>query len=397
MIHRFILLLILGLDALILFFQTSQISISYHEASLLYGEFSFLQLLINSSLASFGNSDFALRLPMISMHLLSVVFLYFISVEYIKQRRNSVWMLLVFTLLPGVISSALLIDSAGLIIFGLMLFLYIYKKYSKKLALILLIPYSIIDAGFVYLFVSLFIFSIYKKQKDLTIISLVAFVSSIYIYGIDVGGIPVGHFLDAIGIYSAIFTPIIFIYIVYVLYRKVLTKEMDLLWFISALPLLLSLLFSFRQIVEIEHFAPYLIIALPLAAQTFESSYRVRLKEFRGKYKTIFILSFMFLIFNALVVFFNKELYALVENPKKHFAYKMHVAKELSNKLKEKGIGCVNTDKKMSKRLKFYSINRCASYELKENLKSDILNENVTVSYKDKIVYSGYVTNINNR
>ena len=281
MIHRFILLLILGLDALILFFQTSQISISSHEATLLYGEFSFLQLLINSSLTSFGQSDFALRLPMITMHLLSVVFLYVISDEYIKQRRNRIWMILIFTLLPGVISSALLIDSAGLVIFALLLFLYVYKKHSEKFALLLLLPYSVVDAGFVYLFASIAIFGIYEKKKDFVLVSLLALLSSIYIYGIDVGGIPVGHFLDSIGIYSAIFTPIIFIYLVYILYRKILTKEIELLWFLSALPLLLSLVFSFRQRIEIEHFAPYLIVALPLAAQTFESSYRVRLKEFR--------------------------------------------------------------------------------------------------------------------
>jgi len=397
MIHRLILLLIIGLDALILFFQTSQISISFHEASQLYGEFSFLQVLINSSLGMFGSSDFALRLPMISMHLLSVVLLYSIAGEYVKQNRNRIWMILIFTLLPGVISSALLIDSAGLVIFGLMLFLYIYKKHSEKLALILLLPYSFVDAGFIYLFVSLSIFSIYKKKKDFMMVSFLSFVSSIYIYGVDVGGTPVGHFLDFIGIYSAIFTPIIFIYIVYILYRKILTKEIELLWFISALPILLSLIFSFRQRVEIEHFAPYLIIALPLAAQTFESSYRVRLKKFRGKYKTIFIISFVFLILNALIVFFNKELYQFIEKPKKHFAYKMHVAKELSQILKEKDINCVSADKKMSKRLKFYGIDKCTTYELKESLNKNNLSSDVTVSYNNKIVYSADVTNINNR
>ena len=397
MIHRFILLLILGIDALILFFQTSQISISSHEASLLYGDFSFLQLLINSSLSSLGSSDFALRLPMISMHLLSVMFLYLISAEYIKQRRNRVWMILIFTLLPGVISSALLIDSAGLVIFGLMLFLYIHIKHSEKLALALLLPYSFMDAGFVYLFASVAIFSIYKKKKDFMLVSLLALISSIYMYGIDVGGIPVGHFLDSIGIYSAIFTPIIFIYLVYVLYRKFLTKEIELLWFLSALPLLLSLIFSFRQRIEIEHFAPYLIVALPLAAQTFESSYRVRLKEFRGKYKTIFLLSFVFLIFNALIVFFNKELYSLLEKPQKHFAYKMHIAKELSAKLKEKNIYCVEVDKKMSERLKFYGIEECNKYLLKESSNKNNKGQSVTVSYSGEIVYSAYVTNINNK
>ena len=56
MISKYILFLILGIDALILFFQTSQVSISYSEAQLLYGDFSFLQLLIKSSISVFGQN-----------------------------------------------------------------------------------------------------------------------------------------------------------------------------------------------------------------------------------------------------------------------------------------------------------------------------------------------------
>jgi hypothetical protein len=44
------------------------------------------------------------------------------------------------------------------------------------------------------------------------------------------------------------------------------------------------------------------------------------------------------LILNTLLVFFNKELYLVLDNPKKNFAYNMDVAKELSQKLKASGI-----------------------------------------------------------
>lgn len=392
MMHRYILFLIIGVDALILFFQTSEISISRHEASLLYGNFSFLQTLLQSSLTTFGHNDFVLRLPMILLHMASIILFYKISDKYIMLERNKIWLILIFLLLPGVMSASLLIDSAGVVIFGLLLFVYIYEKYSSKVAMFLLIPYSLIDKGFIYLIFSLIVFSLYSKDKILLSISIVSFALSLYIYDVDTGGTPVGHFIDAIGIYAAIYTPIIFVYIVYVLYRRFLTKDIGLLWFISAIPFILSLILSFRQRLEIEHYAPYLLLALPLAAQTFASTYRIRLKEFRKKYKAIFIISLLFLLFNSLIVLFHKDIYLLIENPKKHFAYKMHIAKELAAKLKEKDIYCIDTDDNMQERLKFYGITKCYNYRLEENPNSIDIHNSVTISYKKKEIYKAYVT-----
>ena len=86
--HRIILFLILGIDTLMLLFQTSQLSISYEEATLLYGDFSFLQFIIKSSINTFGNNDLALRLPMILIHQMSAILLYIISSRYLSCNRN---------------------------------------------------------------------------------------------------------------------------------------------------------------------------------------------------------------------------------------------------------------------------------------------------------------------
>jgi hypothetical protein len=217
-----------------------------------------------------------------------------------------------------------------------------------------------------------------------------------YLYGFEVTGSPSGHFLDTIGIYSAIFTPIIFIYLFYALYKRYFTSKLDMLWCISATALILSLVLSFRQRIPLENFAPYLIIALPLAAQSFISSYRVRLKVFRKRYKLAFVLSFIFLISNTLLVFFNKELYVFMQNPKNHFAYEMHVAKELSNILKERDILCLTTDEKMQTRLKFYGVTKCKDILLVEkNIRAEKATS-VTISYKNSVLYRADVTIINN-
>lgn len=392
---RYILFLILGLDALVLFLQIEELSISHSEALLYFGEFSFLQFIIKSSTLFFGQNDFALRTPMIVLHIFSALLLYNIAKKYVKLQKNRVWLTLVFILLPGVISSAIIVNMAGFMIFALLFFIYIYDNYSLKYSYLLLVFYMLIDGNFVYLFIALGIFSWYKRERDFFLFNILLLIASLLIYGIDTHGSPKGYFLDSLGLYAAIFTPIIFVYLVYILYRRYLTKEINILWFIATIAFVLSLILSFRQRINIEYFAPYLILALPLMAQTFEHSYRVRLSIFRKNYKIIFITSLIFLILNSSVVFFNKYIYMFIENPKKHFSYNNHVAKELSSKLKEKGISCIDSNKKMANRLEFYGVTKCNMYKLEEEAINNKTLSNVTISYKNIVVYRVDVTKIN--
>ncbi len=397
MTSRYILFLLLGIDALVIIFQASELSISLYEADILYGKFSFLQLITNTSLILFGKNDIALRMPMIIFHLLSVVLLYLISHKYLKRQNDRLWLLLIFILLPGVISSALQLNSAGLLIFSLFLFVYIYENFKIEYSYFLLFIYALIDGGFSYLFLSLLFFSHYIKNNKLFLYSLMLFLLSIYLYGIDMSGLPKGHFLDLLAVYCAVFSPIIFIYIFYVLYKRFFTKEIDILWFVSSVVLLSSLVLSFRQKVQLEHLAPYIMLALPLVAQAFGKSYRARLKVFRKKYKFIFTFSLIFLVLNSFVVLFNKQLYYFLDNPQKHFAYKMYIAKELAYELKNMGVDCLETDDSMTKRLNFYGVSKCNKYILKEHTLNDNKSADVTISYGKNIVYKADVTNINNK
>ncbi|WP_297443491.1 hypothetical protein [Sulfurimonas sp.] len=333
---------------------------------------------------------------MVVLHLLSDVLIYLLSAYYVKSQRNRLWILFIFILLPGVVSSALIVNHAGVVIFGLLLYVYLDKKLSINYTNILLLIFALIDPGFAYLFLGLVVYSLFEKNKIFFVYNTLLYALNIYIYGFHIQGVPSGHFLDTMGVYSAIFTPIIFIYLVYVLYRKFLSDEIDKLWYISSTVLFISMMLSFRQRIEIEVFAPYLIIALPLAGETFASSYRVRLKEHRKKYRLIFIISVLFLLLNTLIVFFNKELYIFLENPKKHFAYNMHVAKELAKELKSQNIDCVSTNKKMQLRLKFYNIEKCEQFKLKELPLRSKQTTNVTIRYSNKIIYKAHVTKINN-
>jgi len=397
--YRLILLLLIAIDALILSFEASRLSISSSEAYFLYNEESFLHTVVLLSLNVFGHNDFALRLPFLLFHLASIILIYALSKEYIANERNRLWLVLTFMLLPGVVSSAVVVSHAGFLIFGLLLFFYLQRYLSIKwLNLLLLSLYAVVDGGFSYLLLGMAIYYYFcEKNSHFALYSIGLYICSIYLYGFPIHGYPRGHFLDTIGLYSAIFTPVIFIYLFYVLYRRYLTGQKDKIWYVSVTALLFSLFASLRQKINIEYFAPYLIVALPLAAQTFANSYRVRLKEHRKGYRMIFIAAFILLLLNTFIVFFNKELYFFLDKPQKNFIYNMDVARELAVTLQQMEINCVETDSKMQRRLRFYGIEKCQKNRLKMIPLDTNESGNVTIGYKGITLYKANVTKLNNK
>jgi hypothetical protein len=392
---RLIFLLLLGIDALVLLLESGGLSISYREARTLYDSYSFLHFIIEASLSFFGQNDFALRLPMIIAHLLSVILFYAISGRYLSRDTDRLWLVAIFMLLPGINSAALLVDNTALVILILLTYVY-FKDTAPKFSWFLLFIALFIDVSFAFLYLGLFFYAVNSRQTKLLVGSLLLFGASMYLFGFDTKGSPKGHFLDVLGLYAAIFSPIVFIYLVYILFRKFVVKELDWLWYLSAVPLFLSLLLSFRQELDIQMFAPYLILAMPLAAQMFFSSYRVRLKMYRKKYRVLFSVSFVLLLIHAFAVFFNKELYRFMEPGQKHFAQKQHVAKELATALKARGIDCIYTsDYKMQLRLQFYEIGQCHDVRMRYDERSG--GDNVTISYIGIPVYEAYVTKIHKK
>ena len=199
---RLLFFLILGIDAFVLFMQTSQLSISYREALFLQGEPSFFQSLIRFSLACLGTNDFALRLPMIMLHLGSTLLLYAVAKEYLNDI-NRIWLVLIFVLLPGIVSSALIVDSAGLLIFGLLLFVYLFRRVSFLVLCLYLFTLSLIESGFLYLFLGLLLYGMVERKYALALVNMVFIILSVVLYGLDVHGSPKGYFLDSIGMLMA--------------------------------------------------------------------------------------------------------------------------------------------------------------------------------------------------
>lgn len=384
---------LLFLTFILLFKASNSLSISYKEALNVFVNTSILSLITNISIYIFGQNDIALRLPFILFYIFSALLMYKITENYFRYEKDRYISILIFMILPGFLSASLLVNSAIIIIFCTLLYLYYYEKYNKHSYLLLFI-FLFIDNSFAILYLALFFYSLKNKDTKLLYISLILFSISMYIYGFPTGGKPRGFLVDTFAIYATVFSPFLFLYFLYTIYRAWIKKEKNLTWYISITALLLSLAVSFRQRAYIEDFAPYVVIFLPFMLKTFFHAYRVRLKEFRTKYNILAGLVIFMLSINVILTFINKPLYLILPNPSKHFVYEYHFVKELAQELSKRGITAVTTDdQELALRLKFYKIDKGDDYFL--TLKNyNYPSQRISIKYYGKELFVAYLIKI---
>ncbi|MDX1810279.1 MAG: glycosyltransferase family 39 protein [Sulfurospirillaceae bacterium] len=383
---------ILFVSSLCLLLETQSVSISNGEAQIYFGAHSLLYYFSHIFTGILGQNDLALRLPFIILHVFSLFLIYKIGKLFLKRKSDRVLSTAIFALLPGINSAAILVNSASLVIFITLLFVFLYMHEYKSYSYLVLILALFVDNSFSVLYLSLFFYAISKKDNKMLVFALILFGLSMSIYGFDDSGKPKGYFLDTMGVYSAIFSPFLFLYYVYTLYRILIKEEKSLLWYISFVALMFSLFLSLRQRLHLEDFAPFVILAIPLMVKVFLNSYRVRLPQYRRWHKVISVFVVVFLIVNTFFIFVNKPLYALYENPQRHFAYKYEIAKELSNRLKALNIHEINTlDNNLRLRLKFYGIKYGGDDILDTRSYGTKVDNTITIAYYGTIVARFYI------
>lgn len=387
----FISLLLVHISLLV--YLTSEFSISYKEA-LIYFENTqtLLHYLTNISTSILGQNDFGLRFPFIFFYICSSILLYLLTENYFKNESDRLISVAIFMLLPGVNSGALLVNESIIVVFLTLLYLYVEKKRNYECYLLLFI-FLFIDNSFAILFLALFFRSISRKDNYLLVISLILFGLSMGMYGFEISGKPKGYFLDTFSVYATIFSPFLFLYFVYAIYRVGLKHEKDLFWYLSSSALALSLLFSLRQKVAIEDFAPFVVIAIPIMVKLFMQSFRVRLKQYRTNHYGFALLALCVLLLNFAILIANKTLYLFLENPKKHFAYKHYIVKEISKELTQKDINAIKVyDEKLQLRLKFYNIGHSSNLILYSSIIKDPL-DSFSIEYYGKNIDTYYIVN----
>ena len=372
--------LICLIDFVFLLYAANSLSISYNEAEIFFQKHSLLSCILKLSTHFFGQNDLAVRGVMIFFHIASVVLMYKVSKFYIKLEFDRIVAVLLFVLLPGTLASALIINNAGICITLALLCIYLFHIKKKILFSLFFCLAFFIDGDFLIFYAGFFIFALYKRKPPLAWLSAILFLLTLYFFGFETNGRPSGHFIDTFGIFAAVFSPFVFIFFVYTIYRIWVKEKKDLLWFIAICSFCFCMIVSVRQRLELEQFLPFCVIATPLMVRVFFNSYRVRLPKFRKGHKICTGLVMLFLIFNWSAIIFNQIFYLFLNDPTKHLTYKFDVAKELADKLKEAGVQDIATDDtRLALRLKFYGIktksyskNLLASADLDEKSKFSI-------------------------
>ncbi|WP_103558352.1 ArnT family glycosyltransferase [Campylobacter concisus] len=349
--------LICLIDFVFLLYAANSLSISYNEAEIFFQKHSLLGYILKLSAHFFGQNDLAVRGVMIFFHIASVVLMYKVSKFYIKLEFDRIVAVLLFVLLPGTLASALIINNAGICITLALLCIYLFHIKKKILFSLFFCLAFFIDGDFLIFYAGFFIFALYKRKPPLAWLSAILFLLTLYFFGFETNGRPSGHFIDTFGIFAAVFSPFVFIFFVYTIYRIWVKEKKDLLWFIAICSFCFCMIVSVRQRLELEQFLPFCVIATPLMVRVFFNSYRVRLPKFRKGHKICTGLVMLFLVFNWSAIIFNQIFYLFLNDPTKHLTYKFDVAKELADKLKEAGVQDIATeDTRLALRLKFYGI-----------------------------------------
>ncbi len=351
----------LAFYAAILILEANYLGIGAQEAKILFEGRGWLHEVVGFFYTLWPN-ELGVRTPVITVSLLNVVLFYFLAKIYLK-RKTDVWLAtVVFSLLPAVLGASIVINKASFIIFATLLFLLLFKK-SEKAANLLLLLYLFWDKAFAILFLAIFFWALYEKRKT-ALYYLFLFLLSWWIYGLQMGGKPQNHFLETFALFSAIFSPLVFLYFVYALYRTAIKGEKDILWFVSAVSFLFALLLSFRQHIHLVDFAPFVVVGVILMVKSFFQTYRVRLPKYRKKLLVAFWIVLASLILSDLMLIFNPLLFRFIP-PKHHFAYKNFLAKSLAKTLEKLSIDCIHTPhKSLSLQLRFYKIKNCKKREL---------------------------------
>jgi len=385
---------VLFLQAITLFFVASTLGISPSEGRVLYGDGGFVALVYGGFYDIVGRSEYTLRLLSIYIHLLNGILFFELSYRFFKKESFAFFASLLFLLLPGVNSAAILLSKAGIVIFFTLFFLYIFFRY-KKVSYILLFSCTFLDSAFAILLFALILYGVSKRDGKLIAVSTLLFSLSMYLYGFDTSGKPKGHFMDTLGIYVAIFSPLLFIYFFYSIYRTSIKEEKNIIWYITATALFLSLLLSFRQRIEIDSFAPFLVLGAILLTKTFFDGYMVRLPQFRKRYRAVSFVVLGVLVLNSAILYGNKFLYNIIENPEKHFAHNFHYSKELAELLHSQNVDFVtSSNKALLNQLRFYGIKGGELYRV-EDYKFSESAQKVSILYNQREISTFYVSKVN--
>lgn len=335
--------------------------ITAHEAKILYTADDLVGTLIKWG-DSLGIGLIGLRIFSLFFGFLAIGLFYELSRHHFQKSKDVYLSTLIFMFLPGILTATTLANVAIIVLPIVLLFVLLHEKgYTLLLPPLMLALFFVHEESIIF-FVAVLLYSVMHKEKILAIFSLAFLLAFVILAkGIEIGGQPSGHFVEIFGLYATVFSPLLFLYFFYAMYRILLKEEQkSLIWYISFTALAFSLLLSIRQRVHITDFAPYVMIAIVLMLNLFNQTIGVRLPEFQKQYKQGFMVVMSFLALSVFLIVGHKSLYLVLENPKTHFAHRIYKPYLFAKELKSEGIECYDGAHGRERyQLRYYNIFPC--------------------------------------
>lgn len=348
------------LYGMVLLYLSTTVPIGPNEALLYHTDTKILSFLIHLPQGYF-DSSLAFRFSFLLFGLLNVFLFFIMSQGYFSDIKESYLATLIFALLPGIMTSAILVNIAVLVITLVLSFIIFYQKkmyFAQGTTMIALL--LVHDASIIF-FISLAIFSAFRRNYTLFTMSiLLSAISLLYFNRLSIGGKPQGEFLELFGLYIALFSPLVFLYFFYALYRIWLREKKDILWHIAFSSFVFSVLLSLRQQVSMTDFAPYVIVAVVLMLVVYHRTLHVRLPQFQTWYKRGFLLVMVSLLLSSSIIIFHKAFFYVLEDKTQHFAYPFYEPYWQSMELREIGQDCYTAKSlKVQYQLAYHGISAC--------------------------------------
>ena len=336
--------------------------ISPHEAKILYTSQDIVGALMRWG-ESLGFGFIGLRTFFLFFGFLTIGLFYALSRRHFNKEEDVYLSTLIFMLLPGILTATTLVNVAILVLPLVLLFVLLHEKGHYFLLPPLMLALFFIHEASIIFFAAVLLYAVVHKEIKLTIFSLAFLLAFVYLAkGIEIGGRPSGHFVEIFGLYATVFSPLLFLYFFYAMYRILLREKKTLIWYISFTALAFSLLLSIRQRVYITDFAPYVMIAIVLMLDVFNHTLGVRLPQFQKRYKRGFIAVMSFLALSVFLIVGHKFLFLLLDDPETHFAHRIYKPYQLAKELKSEGIECYDGAHGRERyQLRYYDIPPCSN------------------------------------
>jgi hypothetical protein len=357
--HFFIALL---LYIVAVFYLASTTPISPHEAKILYTSHDIVGTFMRWG-ESLLSGFLGLRIFFILFGFLSIALFHELGRRHFSKVKDRYLATFIFMVLPGILTATTLANVAIIVLPLVLLFVLLYEKGSFLLLPFIMLALFFIHEASIIFFSALLFYGVMHKDKKLSILSAAFLIAFVYLAkGIEIGGRPSGHFVEIFGLYATVFSPLLFLYFFYAMYRIFLREKKTLLWYISFTALAVSLLLSIRQRVYITDFAPYVMISVVLMLDVLNSSIRVRLPEFQKWYKRGFYVVMLFLALSVSLIVFHKMLFYGMKDPSKHYAKRIYQPYFLAKELKSKKVTCYDESSGRERyQLQYYGIMPCSN------------------------------------